>query len=513
MAGPTKAGTLLNAVTTTGRASIDLPLLPSMTLFFIKISGGTATVDLEISDDKVLFIKVVSVTANSSVQFAIPAAVVSANVSAISGATVTVTYRTVILDNMPAQTLVVYSGTTVTSPVISTTDHGALSGLGDDDHTQYLKEKASGGVAAEIPLHDHSSDDEGGTVSGGGGGSTITVAELDGTPSVASVDTVKFDQADGFSVTDNSDGSVTIGLSAGGAYSDEQAQDAVGSILDDGGDIDFTYDDVTPKITAVVKSTTITEAKQVLADNTTNDVSSTKHGYVPKSPADATKFLNGAATPAFALVKDSDLSTSDITTNDVSTSKHGFAPKGDGSTTKFLNANGAYSTPAGGGSGAWTLVEKKLITSNSTDVTFSGLDGNTDQVYFLVGRIKNASGATALYSWQPNGVTTNQTYQRLLVTGTSTPAASTGSVLAIHALNSGVNGVVQYTIHASDNPNSQATTRYYQGISFDTTPALKNYAGNWNESSTNITSIVIHSDQSNGLGNGTELVLYKLAQS
>ena len=39
----------------------------------------------------------------------------------------------------------------------------------------------------------------------------------------------------------------------------------------------------------------------------------------------------------------------DNTTNDVSTTKHGYAPKGDGTTTKFLNANGSYSTPSGGG--------------------------------------------------------------------------------------------------------------------------------------------------------------------
>uniref|UniRef100_A0A6M3LX46 Uncharacterized protein n=1 Tax=viral metagenome TaxID=1070528 RepID=A0A6M3LX46_9ZZZZ len=35
-------------------------------------------------------------------------------------------------------------------------DHGAaLSGLGDDDHPQYLKEEASGGVASEVPDHTH----------------------------------------------------------------------------------------------------------------------------------------------------------------------------------------------------------------------------------------------------------------------------------------------------------------------------------------------------------------------
>jgi len=35
---------------------------------------------------------------------------------------------------------------------------------------------------------------------------------------------------------------------------------------------------------------------QVLADNTTQDVSTTKHGYVPKAPNDTTKFLRGDAT-------------------------------------------------------------------------------------------------------------------------------------------------------------------------------------------------------------------------
>ena len=35
-------------------------------------------------------------------------------------------------------------------------DHGAdLAGLGDDDHAQYLKEEASGGVASEVPDHTH----------------------------------------------------------------------------------------------------------------------------------------------------------------------------------------------------------------------------------------------------------------------------------------------------------------------------------------------------------------------
>lgn len=77
--------------------------------------------------------------------------------------------------------------------------------------------------------------------------------------------------------------------------------------------------------TAKILNGAVTEAKQTLANNTTHDVSTGIHGYVPAGPGDATKFLSGS--PGWALVKDSDLSTSDVTTNNASASKHGFLPK------------------------------------------------------------------------------------------------------------------------------------------------------------------------------------------
>lgn len=46
-------------------------------------------------------------------------------------------------------------------------DHGGLAGLGDDDHGQYLKDKAAGGLASEVPNHDHSTSNEGGGVDHG----------------------------------------------------------------------------------------------------------------------------------------------------------------------------------------------------------------------------------------------------------------------------------------------------------------------------------------------------------
>ena len=66
----------------------------------------------------------------------------------------------------------------------------------------------------------------------------------------------------------------------------------------------------------------------------------------PAIPGDATLFLNGATPPAYAAVKDSDLSTSDVTTNNVTSSKHGFAPKAPNDVTKFLDGTGSWSVPA-----------------------------------------------------------------------------------------------------------------------------------------------------------------------
>lgn len=54
-------------------------------------------------------------------------------------------------------------------------DHGSLTGLTDDDHTQYLKEKASGGAASEVPEHNHSAAGE--------AGGPLSAANTHGSPS------------------------------------------------------------------------------------------------------------------------------------------------------------------------------------------------------------------------------------------------------------------------------------------------------------------------------------------
>lgn len=84
---------------------------------------------------------------------------------------------------------------------------------------------------------------------------------------------------------------------------------------------------------------------------------------------------NGTGLP------DGGLTLTDVTTNNVSTTKHGFAPKGDNNSAHFLDGTGAYSTPAGGGNvsnGGTPVANQLAIWSAATtvigdsDLTFSG---------------------------------------------------------------------------------------------------------------------------------------------
>lgn len=107
---------------------------------------------------------------------------------------------------------------------------------------------------------------------------------------------------------------------------------------------------------------------EVLTTCITNTPTNSAAGLSPATPSDATQFLNGAINPAYAHVKDSDLSVSNVTTNNVTSTAHGFAPVSPADATKFLNgaATPAYvSLPATGG------LKTKTILTSGTAATYT----------------------------------------------------------------------------------------------------------------------------------------------
>jgi hypothetical protein len=77
------------------------------------------------------------------------------------------------------------------------------------------------------------------------------------------------------------------------------------------------------------------------------------------TPGGTTKFLRADGTyaePPQQTVDESEIDLSDVLTNNVSSARHGFAPKLPNDATKYLDGTGQYSVPAGGGGGglgAW----------------------------------------------------------------------------------------------------------------------------------------------------------------
>jgi hypothetical protein len=92
----------------------------------------------------------------------------------------------------------------------------------------------------------------------------------------------------------------------------------------------------------------VTDAQRTVIQNTsgTNSGDQDLSGLAP-----TTRTVNGHALSANVTVSEADLSFTDITTNDVSTTKHGFVPKAPNDATKYLDGTGNFTVPAGGGGG------------------------------------------------------------------------------------------------------------------------------------------------------------------
>ena len=174
-------------------------------------------------------------------------------------------------------------------------------------------------------------------------------------------------------------------------------------------------------------------------------------------------------------------------------------------------------SPSASGGGL-ALVERKLITAHATTVTFSGLDGNTDEVYRLIMRLLNKAGASVKYVMNPNGETTNLS-SNFAYNGLAGVNAATWQLSSNTAADLTDNNWANYSVDiwAKNDPNSIAAIRQYHGDLgvATTTPAAARgqFSGVWNETSSNLTSLDIVSSVANGIGNGSTLVLYKYAQS
>ena len=154
----------------------------------------------------------------------------------------------------------------------------------------------------------------------------------------------------------------------------------------------------------------------------------------------------------------------------------------------------------------WTLIEKKKGTGASGTITFSSLDGNTDKMYRLTGRLTPSASSTGRLLINGTGTSIEST-QWYDATGTWTrTTASDGYLTQTNSSNPWMLDMLVFA-DATDSVTRSVQT-WACTIALTSIMSLGNHR--WNDSSTNITSLGIFTSSGN-FNTSSALWLYKLS--
>ncbi len=156
--------------------------------------------------------------------------------------------------------------------------------------------------------------------------------------------------------------------------------------------------------------------------------------------------------------------------------------------------------------GRWKFVEEQVIAgADVQDVTFSGLLGDTDEEYLLVGRIVK-SAATVEYSLEPNNVATAQKSTRIRAGG--------GGVAEVNAntmqiAKPGADILMYFELELLAHSDHWRMCRI-NGVHARTGASPNRFTNGsfWEESATEITSLVVHADTAAEIKIGSSFILY-----
>ena len=153
------------------------------------------------------------------------------------------------------------------------------------------------------------------------------------------------------------------------------------------------------------------------------------------------------------------------------------------------------------------------LVGAQTTISITGLNGNADLYYRIMGTTINA-GSADTHTMRFNTVNTNVYDSRYSYVGA---ASSTGSNLQTHifiAPNNGANSLTMFDINidpaTGKNRTVQGVANVF-GANQITAPLYPTFGGLWRDNSTNITSIQLgYASISNGYAVGTRIRLFAL---
>lgn len=189
-------------------------------------------------------------------------------------------------------------------------------------------------------------------------------------------------------------------------------------------------------------------------------VSTTSTAYT--SAGTANQVLHGSATvPAFSAVVEADITLADNVTNNVATTKHGFAPKLPNDATKYLDGTGAYSTPSG------TVPAFTLNTVSDVEATTTSNAGTalknititsvpTTSVVVVDFLIRKTNGAADGFqgSVGVNGGTMASTYRTFIANNNATGTGRVRVMIGPQVANYGGGFTMQVTSYDGTETNT-----------------------------------------------------------
>jgi hypothetical protein len=154
------------------------------------------------------------------------------------------------------------------------------------------------------------------------------------------------------------------------------------------------------------------------------------------------------------------------------------------------------------------------LSSAQTSITISNLDGNTDEEYLLITRIINDYNGASYYYTRPNNDSgANYGYQMLYNSDATTAAAARGTGANTWGLGSNLSLGSMFLnkriMYAKSGYLRTTIQKYANSISGTTITHSVIQGQVWNDTSNNITSLVIYADQTNGLGIGSRIILLR----
>jgi len=156
------------------------------------------------------------------------------------------------------------------------------------------------------------------------------------------------------------------------------------------------------------------------------------------------------------------------------------------------------------------LIETKRIAASVASVTFSGLNGNVDEQYVLAGRIKNGQAGASFVTLRPNGIVAAQSTEKVTGIAAAVAAANVADLRVAEPQSLFTSWFFSTIIAKTGQPRFLFSTESQQRAA--ATASLFTFAGLWNDTVTNITSLSVFSSLALGLGAGSELTLYRLAR-